>query len=125
MFYNKTRQVDIDTDEIDDFYTNLKRENDDIVDKLHSMNKARYELETRISDECDKNKSLREIVGIKDETISRRAIEMDTMDKLMIEKDRELEGKEIERNGMEKSFDMDKKTFNTKIANLNDLIEEE
>ena len=82
-------------------------------------------METRISDECDKNKSLREIVGIKDETINRRGIEMEAMDKALIEKDRELEGKEIERNGMEKAFDVDRKQYNMKIANLNDIIEEE
>jgi len=46
---------------MDDQYTTLRRDNDDVVDKLHSMNRARYELETRISDECEKNKNLREI----------------------------------------------------------------
>lgn len=46
---------------IDEQYTALKRDNDDVVDKLHSMNKARYELETRISDVSDKNKNLSEI----------------------------------------------------------------
>jgi len=41
----------INNDKLDGQYTNLKRDNDDVVDKLHAMNKARYELETKVSDE--------------------------------------------------------------------------
>jgi len=39
------------------------------------MNKARHELETKLSDEIERNKSLLEIVKLKDETLQRRATE--------------------------------------------------
>ena len=46
----KHNTLEINYKRMDELYTTLKRDNDDTVDKLHAMNKARYELETRISD---------------------------------------------------------------------------
>ena len=48
-------------------YSALKRDCDDAVDKLHHMNKARYDLETRVSDEIERNKNMNEVAKIKDE----------------------------------------------------------
>jgi len=47
----KHNSLEINNKKLDEQYTNLKRDNDDVVDKLHAMNKARYELETKVSDE--------------------------------------------------------------------------
>ena len=63
----KYQTLEINYKKIDDQYTTLKRDNDDTVDKLHAMNKARYELETRISDESAKSKSLTDILKDRDE----------------------------------------------------------
>lgn len=55
------------------------------------MNKARYELETKVSDESQKNKSLVEVLAIKEDTLTRRQTDIEELDKKVIEKDRELD----------------------------------
>jgi hypothetical protein len=45
---------------------------DDTVDKLHKMNKARHDLETKLTDEIERNRSLQDIVRLKEESIIKR-----------------------------------------------------
>jgi hypothetical protein len=40
---------------LEEQYGDLKRDHDDVVDKLHMMNKARYTLETENGDEKQRN----------------------------------------------------------------------
>lgn len=40
---------------LEEQYANQKRDHDDVVDKLHMMNKARYTLETENGDEKQRN----------------------------------------------------------------------
>ena len=87
----------------------MKRDYDDVVEKLHMMNKARYELETKVSDEVDRNKNLREVLTIKEESLGRRQGEIEDLDKKVLEKDRELESMEIKKAGLEKQFELMKK----------------
>ena len=87
----KHNSLEINNKKLDEQYTNLKRDNDDVVDKLHAMNKARYELETKVSDESQKNKSLVEVLAIKEDTLTRRQTDIEELDKKVIEKDRELD----------------------------------
>lgn len=42
---------------------------DDAVEKLHKMNKARHDLETKMTEEIERNRSLQDIVRIKEESI--------------------------------------------------------
>ncbi len=42
---------------------------DDVVTKLHKMNKARHDLETKLTDEIERNRSLADIVKLKEESI--------------------------------------------------------
>lgn len=98
----KYQTLEINYKKIDDQYTTLKRDNDDTVDKLHSMNKARYELETRISDENAKSKSLTDVLAQRDEQLNRRQQELEESDKKNIEKERELDNEHIKRQGIEK-----------------------
>lgn len=50
----------------------LQKTYDDIVEKLHRMNKARHDLETKLTDELERNRSLNDIVRLKEDTIIRR-----------------------------------------------------
>lgn len=51
---------------------NIKSDYDDTVKKLHDMNKARHDLETKLSDEIERNRSLIDVVRLKDETLQKR-----------------------------------------------------
>ena len=49
--------------------TQLLVQYDDTVAKLHKMNKARHDLETKLTDEIERNRSLADIVKLKEESI--------------------------------------------------------
>ena len=42
---------------------------DETVDRLHKMNKARHDLETKLTDEIERNRSLQDIIRLKEEAI--------------------------------------------------------
>ena len=50
-----------------------REDHEDVVDKLHKMNKARHDLEIKLQDEIERNKSLAEVVSLRDETLEKRA----------------------------------------------------
>ena len=45
---------------------------DDVTDKLHKINKARHDLETKLTDEIERNRSLNEIIRLKEESLTKR-----------------------------------------------------
>jgi chromosome segregation ATPase len=45
---------------------------EETVDKLHHLNKARHDLETKLTDEIERNRSLQEIIRLKEEFIIKR-----------------------------------------------------
>jgi len=45
------------------------------------MNKARHEIETKLQDEHDRNKSLSDVVNIKDELLDKRTTDIEELDK--------------------------------------------
>jgi len=80
------------------------------------MNKDRYSLEKKVSDEKDISKNLRDTItikenaiAIKEELLGKRQGEIDDLDKKVLEKDHELESMEIKKAGLEKQFDLMKK----------------
>jgi chromosome segregation ATPase len=50
----------------------LQHNYDDVTDKLHKMNKARHELETKLTDEIERNRALNDIIRIKEENLMKR-----------------------------------------------------
>ena len=75
---------------------------DDTVDKLHKMNKARHDLETKLTEEIEKNRSLVDIVRLKEGSIARKAVELEEMDKRVIELERDLDALEVKKQGVER-----------------------
>lgn len=100
----------------------VKSDYEDVVDKLHKMNKARHDLETKLSDEIERNKSLLEVVKLKDETLNKRTREIEELDKKLIDLERTNENVEIKKQGIERQFDLAKKQLTEKINNLNEVI---
>ena len=79
-----------------------KKDYDETVDKLHKMNKARHDLETKLLDEIEKNRSLGELIKLKEDTIMKRSQELEEVDKKSIDFERQVEAVEIKRQGLER-----------------------
>jgi len=103
----------------------IKVDYDDVVEKLHQMNKARHELETKLSDEIERNRSLAEVVRLKEDTLQKRSVEIEEQDKKIIDLERNFESVEIKKNSIERAFELAKKQLNEKITNLNEVITSE
>ena len=86
------------------------------------MNKARHDLEIKLQDEIERNKSLQEVVTLRDETLEKRAQEIEELDKKVIDLERNCETIEIKKQGVERQFDLAKKQLNERIQNLQDVI---
>ena len=61
------------------------------------MNKARHDLETKLTDELERNRSLNDIVRLKEDTIIRRQSDLEDMDRKVIDLERALESLEIKK----------------------------
>ena len=57
-FELKFGTLQITHEKIEEQLTQSEADRDDLVDKLHAMNKARHEVETKLQDEHDRNKNL-------------------------------------------------------------------
>lgn len=53
------------------------------------MNKARHDLETKMTDEIERNRSLQDIIRLKEEAIQRMQGEMEDLDKKAIDLERD------------------------------------
>lgn len=82
------------------------------------MNKARHDLETLLTNEIEKTRSLQDIVRLKEDTIAKKQVEIEELDKRIIELERALEALEIKKQGVEKMFEMTKKQMNDKAQQL-------
>ena len=99
-----------------------KADHDDLVDKLHKMNKARHDLETKLSDEMSRNRDLNDVVSMKEEALDKQRIEMEEQDRKIIELDRRIMSLESDKQGVERAFELAKKQLNERITNLNEVI---
>lgn len=75
----------------------LQQSYDETVEKLHKMNKARHDLETKMTDEIERNRSLQDIIRLKEEAIQRMQGEMEDLDKKAIDLERNIETVEIKK----------------------------
>lgn len=73
------------------------------------MNKARHDLETKLTDEIERNRSLQDIVRLKEETIFKNHHELEDSDRKIIELERNLESMEIKKQSVERQFELFKK----------------
>lgn len=115
----------IQHDKVKEQYENTKKDLDDAIEKLHITNKVRHETEVRLNEEFLKNKSLTDIIRDKDDILSKRAAEIEELDRRLIELERQNEALEIKKAGVERSYELTKKQLNEKISALNDVLTSE
>jgi hypothetical protein len=70
------------------------------------MNKARHDLETKLTDEIERNRSLNDIVRLKEETIVRQSGEIEDRDREIIELQRNYEALEIKKQQVERQSEL-------------------
>lgn len=79
------------------------------------MNKARHDLENKLSEEVERNKHLLEQVQIRDETLDKRQNEINDLEKQCQELTRQNGDIEIKKQGVERQFEAAKKQLNERI----------
>jgi hypothetical protein len=95
------------------------------VEKLHKMNKARHDLETKMTDEIEKNRALVETNRRKEESVLSKQNEIEDMDKKIIDLERNIETIEVKSQGIQRQFDLAKKQLQDKIQSLNEAVASE
>lgn len=73
------------------------------------MNKARHDLETKLTDEIERNRSLQDIVRLKEDSIVKRQQELEDMDRKVIDLERNLESLDIKKQAVERQLELHKK----------------
>lgn len=74
-----------------ELYNTCSLDLDDVTEKLHATNKVRHETEIKLGEEIEITKSLRDIVKLKDDTITKKSAEIEELDKKNTELEREKE----------------------------------
>ena len=87
----------------------LNKTYEETVEKLHKMNRARHDLETKLSDEIERNRALQDIVRLKEENILKRQVELEELDRKVVELERALEQLEIKKQAGERAAELQKK----------------
>lgn len=94
----------------------------DTTDKLHLTNKVRHETEIKLGEEVEKCKGLQEIVKVKEDSLGKKATEIEELDKRVIDLERAQEALDIKKQGIERQLELSKKQAAEKIASLNEII---
>jgi len=89
------------------------------------MNKARHDLETKITDEIEKNRALVETNRRKEESILSKQNEIEDMDKKIIDLERNIETVEVKLQGVQRQSDLAKKQLQDKIQSLSEAVASE
>ena len=124
-FELKLGTLRINYDKMEEQLNQTRADHDDLVDKLHTMNKARHEIETKLQDEHDRNKSLSDVVNLKDEILDKRQAEIEDLDKKVNELLNAQATLEAQKMGVEKAFELAKTQLNDRIKSLNEVIANE
>lgn len=106
-------------------FSNVQTTYDDTVDKLHKMNKARHDLETKMTDEIERNRALQDIVRLKEDIIMKRQNEIEDLDRRVIDLERNIESLEIKKQSVERQFDLSKKQLGDQIFSTQEQLKAE
>ena len=89
------------------------------------MNKARHEIETKLQDEHERNRTLSDVVNLKDELLDKRQSEIEELDKRQNELVNIQATLEAAKMGVEKAFELAKTQLNDRIKSLTEVIANE
>ena len=98
---------------------------DDAVEKLHKMNQARHDLETKMTDEIEQNRALAETNKRKEDSLLSKMNEIEDMDKKILDQDRQIEAMEAKSTTLQRQFDLSKKQLNDKLQSLTENLASE
>ena len=121
----KLGTLQINYNKMEEQLTATRSDHDDLVDKLHAMNKARHEIETKLQDEHDRNKSLSDVVNLRDDLLEKRQQEIESLDKQINDLNSDKATLEAAKMGVEKNFELTKTQLNDRIKSLNEVIANE
>ena len=124
-FELKLGTLQINFDKLEELQTQTKADRDDLVDKLHAMNKARHEIETKLQDEHERNKGLTEVVNMKEGLLDERSKDIEELDKKQNELINAQATLEAQKMGVEKAFELFKTQHNDRMKSLNEVIANE
>jgi DNA-binding PadR family transcriptional regulator len=74
----------------------------DTIEKLHSTNKARHDLEVRLYEENDKGKRLLDSLKQKEELLSKKQNEMEEFEKKYLDANRQCELMDTKKQAIER-----------------------
>lgn len=89
------------------------------------MNRARHDLELKLTDEIERNRSLQDIVRLKEEQIIKRQQELEDADRKVIDLERNLESLEIRKAASERQFELQRKQMNEQLLQVQDMLKKE
>lgn len=92
------------------------------ADNLHTTNKVRHDTEIKFCEEIERVKNLQEVIKMKDETLNKRAEEIEILDRKVLDLERANETIEVKKQGIERQAELIKKQLNEKIASLNEIV---
>lgn len=78
----------INHDKVNTQLDELTKDHENTVDKLHVTNKVRHENEIKLGEEVEKTRGLQELLRAKEDTLVRRAAEIEELDKKVLELER-------------------------------------
>ena len=107
---------------VEEQYASATTDLDDTTEKLHLTNKVRHETEIKLGEEIEKCKGLQEIVKVKEDSLGKKATEIEELDKRVIDLERAQEALDIKKQGIERQLELSKKQATEKIASLNEII---
>lgn len=119
------RTLSINHEQVTEQRDNWAKELEDRAEMLHSTNKVRHETEIKLAEEIERTRSLQDLVKLKDETLGKRAGELEDLDKKVLELERQVEGLQIKFEGEKKSAELIKKQAAEKQASLNEMLQAE
>jgi predicted RNase H-like nuclease (RuvC/YqgF family) len=96
-------------------YDTCKRDLDDAIEKLHLTNKVRHETELRLTEESERCRSLQDVIRDKDDQLHKRALEIEDLDRRVIDLERTNENLEVKKGAIERQFEITKKQQTEKI----------
>ena len=102
-----------------------RTDHDELVEKLHTMNKSRHELENKLQDEHDRNKRLEDKLHQQEDILEKRMQDIEESDKRINEMTSQIATLEAQKLGTEKAFDLSKNQLNDRIKSLSEVINNE
>ncbi len=79
----------------------------------------------RLTEESERCRSLQDVIRDKDDQLHKRALEIEDLDRRVIDLERTNENLEVKKGAIERQFEITKKQQSEKIQSLTDVLQSE